>query len=323
MTLHRFTTAIALCGLLTAPLAAQAAYPDKPVSIIVPWAPGGTVDFIARQLAQKLSESLGQSFVVENRPGGAGTIGGGYVARSRPDGYTLMAIDGSYAVIPTVYKTLNWNAATDISGIDTLIQTPMVMVVPQNSPFASAKELIDYARANPGKLNYGSGGTGSTTHVAAALFAHAADISLTHIPYKGGGEAMLAVMSGTVDVLFTAPPSALPSVRGGKVKALGHSGSQPLAAQPDIRPISELGLPSYRMDNWFGLVAPKGVPADVIATLERAIQQALRDPTLRDQLRQQGAEVHSTSAKAFDTVIQRDIQQWQDLDKQTGFSANK
>ncbi|MDS1142460.1 tripartite tricarboxylate transporter substrate binding protein [Pusillimonas sp. SM2304] len=300
-----------------------AAYPSKPVSIVVPWAPGGTVDFVARQVAQKLTESMGQSFVVENRPGGAGTIGGGYVARSAPDGHTLMAVDGSYAIIPAVYKNLNWDPEKDLTGVSTMIKTPMVLVVPPTSQFKSVKELIDHAKSNPGVLNYGSGGSGSTTHVAAALFAHEAGIDLTHIPYKGGGEAMLAIMSGTVDLLFTASPSAMPGVRGGKARALGVSGTDPLSMGSDILPIRQQGLPSYHMDNWFGLLAPAGTPDDVIDALQKEIKQALADPKLQERLHEQGAEAYITTPDEFNDIIKKDMVRWIDLDKQVGIASGQ
>jgi tripartite-type tricarboxylate transporter receptor subunit TctC len=298
-------------------------YPSKPVSIIVPWAPGGTVDFVARQVAQKLTDSLGKSFVVENRPGGAGTIAGGQVARSEPDGHTLMAVDGSFAIIPAVYKDLNWSPEKDFTGINTMTRTPMVLVVPPTSPFQSVQELVDYAKKNPKKLNYGSGGTGSTVHVAAALLQHEAGIDLTHIPYKGGGEAMLAIMAGNVDLLLTAAPSALPGVRGGKARALGVSSKEALATEPSIPPISQAGVPTYHMDNWFGLLAPKGTPKEVVALLEKEVTKALTDPQLQERLRGQGADIYTTSSSEFNDLIRADIKRWVELDKQTGISTGK
>lgn len=303
-----------LGGLLLASLGtlaqAQAAWPEKPVRIVVPYAPGGTTDYAARQIAQKLTEQTRQSFFVENKAGASGTIGTDLVAKSAPDGYTLLTNDTTYAMLPSLFARLPWDHANGIVPVTTIAQTPVVLVVGANSPFKTLQELVGHAQKHPAQLNFGSGGAGSSTHLAAELFKREGKVFITHIPYKGAGDAMLGVMSGQVDLLITASPTAISQVKGGKVRALAVTGDKRLAGLPDVPTFKEAGLPSYTVTNWFGLAAPKGTPPEVVARLQGEVKKALADPALRERFAQQGAQPGGMSPADFAGFIRQETQIW-------------
>jgi tripartite-type tricarboxylate transporter receptor subunit TctC len=240
--------------------AALAQWPQQPVKIIVPYSPGGTVDFSARQIGQKLTEQLGKPFVVENKTGASGTIGMGAAAQAAPDGYTLLANDTSYAILPALFKTLPWDHASAFVPVTTILTTPVVLVVPSGSPFKTVQELVEYARKNPGKLNFGSGGNGSSTHLNAEVFKKEAKVDIAHIPYKGAGEAMTGVLSSQVDLLITASPTAMGQLKGGKIRALAVTGAKRPAAFAEVPTFAESGLPGYTITGWFGLAVPRARP---------------------------------------------------------------
>lgn len=300
---------------------AQTNWPAKPVRIVVPYAAGGTTDFAARKIAQKLSEQTGKTFFVENKAGGSGTIGTQEVARSNPDGYTLLANDTTYAMLPSLFAKLPWNHQTDLVPVTTIIQTPVVLIVPGSSKFKTARELIEYARANPGKLNFGSGGQGSSTHLSAELFKDESKVDITHVPYRGAGQAMQDLMAGQIDVLITAVPTALPQIKGGKVRGLAVTGEQRVPGLADVPTFKEAGMPGYKVVNWFGLAAPKGTPNDVIAKLHTEVKKALADPAMRESLIQQGAEPGGMPPKEFAAFLRQEIQTWNAVAKQAGVKA--
>lgn len=289
---------------------AQASWPDKPVRIVVPYAPGGTTDYAARQIAAKLSEATKKTFYVENKPGASGTIGTAFVAKSAPDGYTLLANDTTYSMLPSLFAKLPWDYDKDIVPVTTIAQTPVVLIVGASSPYKSLSDLIGHAQKNPDKLNFGSGGSGSSTHLAAEVFKKEAKAPIMHVPYKGAGEAMLGLISNQVDLLVTASPTAVPQIKGGKVRALAVTGEQRLASLPDVPTFKEAGLPSYGVNNWFGLAAPKGTPKDVIAKLHALVAKALEDKGLRDQFAQQGAQPGGISPEQFSDLMRRDAAMW-------------
>lgn len=296
-------------------------YPDRPVKIIVPYSAGGTADFSARQIAQKLTEQTKQSFFVENKVGASGTIATNYVAKSAPDGYTLLANDTTYAMLPSLFKTLPWDHANDLEPIAVITQTPVVLVVPENSPFKSLSSLIAFAKVNPGKLNYGSGGAGSSTHLSAEIFKQVAQIDASHVPYKGAGEAMLAVLSGQVDFIITAAPTAIPQLQGGKIKALAITGSKRLSAISSVPTFKEAGLPGYVVSNWFGLAAPKGTPTAIINKLAAEVKKGLADPDLKERLAKLGAEPGTVTPAEFKKFIQKETLAWGAAAKQAGLTA--
>ncbi len=298
--------------------AQQGAWPNQPVKIIVPYSPGGTVDFSARQIANKLSEQLGKPFIVENKVGASGTIGTTSVAKSAPDGYTLLANDTSYAMVPALFRTLPWDHANDIVPVTTILTTPVVLVVPAASPFKTGRELIDFAKKNPGKLNFGSGGLGSSTHLNAEMFRKEANIDISHIPYKGAGEAMTGIISNQVDMLITATPTAMGQIKGGKMRALAVTGTKRSAAFPDVPTFAEIGLAGYTVTGWFGLAVPKGTPPEVIAKLHAETVKALADPALRARLLDQGAEPGGMAPDAFGKFVREETARWGALAKAAG-----
>ena len=296
--------------------AQQPAWPSKPVRLVVPYSAGGTTDFAGRQIAQKLTEQLGQSFFVENKAGGSGTIGTQMVARAAPDGTTFLVNDTAYTMLPALFAKLPWDHDTDLVPVTTLLQTPVILVVPVASPFKTLQDLLAHARQQPGTLNFGSGGTGSSAHLQAELFNKEAGITLTHVPYKGAGEAMLGLVAGQVDMLISATPTAIPQIRGGKVRALAVTGGARLPVLPDVPTFAEAGVKGYAVMNWFGLAAPKGTPAPVIERMQKSVAQALADPALRERLAEQGAQPGGMESAEFAQLLRSETRQWSQAARQ-------
>lgn len=301
---------LALAGLAPAAWAQAPAWPDKPVRFIVPYSPGGTTDYAARQVAQRLGEQTGKSFIVENKAGASGLLGTQEVVRSTPDGSTFLVNDTTYAMLPSLFAKLPWDHKSDLIPVTTLVQTPVVLIVPAASPFKTAQELMAYARANPGKLNFGSGGPGSSTHLSAEVFKAEGKLFITHIPYRGAGAALADVMSGQIDLLITAAPTAVPPVKGGRVRALAVSGTQRVPALPGVPTFAEAGLPGYQVVNWFGLAAPKGTPRAIVERLHAEVQKALAEPRLREALAAQGAAPGGLAPAAFESFVQQEVALW-------------
>jgi tripartite-type tricarboxylate transporter receptor subunit TctC len=308
--------AAATLSLSGGPAAAQA---KPPVRVVVPWAAGGTVDFAARQLAQKLNEQTGRNYFVENKAGGSGTIGTAYVLKSPPDGTNLLFFEASYATLPAIFSKLAWDHEKDFAPVGAVIETPMALVVPVNSPFKTVQDLIDFAKKNPGKLNFGSGGVASTPHLTAEMFKNAAGIEIVHIPFKGGGDALLGVMAGSADMLFTAAPTALPHVKNGKVRLLGHSGTHAYPAMPGVPTVADAGkLKGFSFNNWYGLAFPKDTPADVVSQLNADVAKAFADPALRDRFVAQGAAIALSTPEAFGKMVRDESRRLTEASRQAG-----
>jgi tripartite-type tricarboxylate transporter receptor subunit TctC len=307
--------------LLPLSLYAQASYPEKPVRIVVPYAAGGTTDYAARQIAQKLTEQTKQSFFVENKTGASGTIATDLVAKAAPDGYTLLTNDTTYAMLPSLFAKLPWDHANGLVPVTTIAQTPVVLVVGAGSPFKTLQDLVTYAQKNPAKLNFGSGGAGSSTHLSAELFKKEGKLFITHIPYKGAGDAMLGVMSGQVDLLITASPTAIAQLKGGKIRALAITGDKRLASLPEVPTFKEAGLSGYTVTNWFGLAAPKGTPPAVVNRLQAEVKKALDDAGLRERFAQQGALPGGISSGDFAAFIKQETVVWGNISKLAGVKA--
>jgi tripartite-type tricarboxylate transporter receptor subunit TctC len=287
----------ALC-LLTAVLGASfahaetPAYPTRPVKLVVAWSPGGATDILARIVAVELGKQLGQTLVIENRPGANGTIGQTQVATSAPDGYTLiLATNSTYAIADHLYKSLPYKLDRDFAPISLLAASPLIMAVRPSLEVKGVSDLIDMARKQPGKLNFASGGNGSTSHLAAELFMALSKTAMTHVPYKGGAPATNAVVAGEVDVAFLDLGVAIPFIEAGTIKAIGVTGAARSPLLPNIPAISEAGIPQFEATTNFALFAPTGTPKPVIDKLHGAVRGALAEPELRDKLRRQGVEV--------------------------------
>lgn len=289
---------------------AQTTWPDKPVKLVVPYAPGGTTDYAARQIAQMLTVQTGKSFFVENKAGASGTIGTDMVAKSAPDGGTFQINDTTYAMLPHLFKKLPWDHGKDLIPVTIIAQTPLVLVVASNSKYKTVQELVDFAKKNPGKLNYGSGGVGSSTHLGGELFRDAARIDVTHVPFKGAGEAMLNVVSGSVDFLVTAAPTAIPQVNGGKIRALVVTSPKRIVSLPAVPTTAEAGLKDFNASNWFGIAAPKGTSQPVIDKLHAEVKKALANADLGKRFADQGAEPSGISPADFQAFVKAETERW-------------
>ncbi|WP_416052171.1 Bug family tripartite tricarboxylate transporter substrate binding protein [Cupriavidus basilensis] len=319
---HRLCASLALATLSVATTYAHGGtWPDKPVRIVVPYTAGGTTDFVARQVAQKLTESTGKSFFVENKPGASGTIGTLQVARSAPDGYTLLANDTTYTMLPSLFKALPWDYNNDLVPVTTIAQTPVILIVPASSKFKTLQELIDFARQNPGKLNFGSGGAGSSTHLSAEVFKKDARISITHIPYKGAGDALMGLIGNNVDILITATPTAVPQIKGGKARALAVTGAARVPALPDVPTFAEAGLKDYKVINWFGLAAPKGTPPALVAKLQAEVHKSVNSPEVKERLASMGAQPGGIAPADFARRIKDDTALWSQVAKSADVKA--
>lgn len=317
--MHPLRFLVTACVLLAAPaLSTAQTWPDKSVRLVVPYAPGGTTDFSARLVAEALTQQTGKSFFVENKAGASGTIGTSQVAKSAPDGGTFLVNDTTYAMLPSLFAKLPWDHANDLVPVTTLAVTPVVLVVAANSPFKTAQELLDFARKNPGKLNFGSGGNGSSTHLSAEVLKKEGKLFITHIPYKGAGDAMVALMGNQVDIVITAAPTAVPQVQGGRVRALAITGDKPLPSLPNVPTFNEVGLPGYTVTNWFGLAAPKGTPKDVVERLQTEVKKALANPKVAERLAAMGARPGGLSSAEFASFVQRETRLWTEVSKAAG-----
>ncbi|BFO55462.1 MULTISPECIES: Bug family tripartite tricarboxylate transporter substrate binding protein [Comamonadaceae] len=312
MTRMTFPLAAALVLACTAMgVQAQQAYPDKPVKIVVPYPPGGAVDQVTRRIAQKLTEQTGQSFFVENKAGATGTIGAAQVARSPGDGYTLMANDTTYSILPQVFRKLPWDHAQDLVPVAGFNFAPTAVVVAAGSPFKTLGEMVAYSQAHPGKLNYGTGGAGTMPHFATAALEGASGLKATHVPFKGAGEATMALLSGTIDFQIASTPGVMGQVRGGKVRLLAVSGDQRLKALPDVPTFAQAGVPGYKVVNFTGLWAPRGTPGPVLEKLRSEIATAMASSDVQAFADDLGAVPRVVSGKAFSDKLQADGQLWE------------
>jgi len=293
--------AMVCAGLVPAAPAAAQAYPTKPIRLVVPYTAGGSSDFVGRQMAQKMSEGLGQSVVVENKPGVAGITGTEIVARSAPDGYTLALVGmTTHASNAWLYKKLPYDPIKDFAPVSVAIVSPLVLVVNPEVPAKNVQELIAYAKANPGKVNYGSAGVGNTLHLAGELFKSRANIDITHVPYKGASAAMGDLLGGRIQMMIDLVQTPLPNIQAGKLRALGTTGAERVALLPDVPTIAEQGLPGFQFATWIGIAAPAGTPKPIVDRLHAEMVKAVAMPDLQAAFAKQGMQVApSASPEAF------------------------
>lgn len=288
-------------------------YPSKPVRLIVPFPAGGATDLFARSLSQKLGEKLGQSLVVENRPGAGGTLGSDLAAKATPDGYTLLlSTSSTHSIGPNLNPRMPYDAVKDFTPISQVGNAPSIMLVPNSSPAKTVKEWIDYAKKNPGRLNYASSGNGTIVQLSAELFKAQADVFVVHIPYKGTALAIPDLVSGKVDVLFDSLPTGMPHVRDGRLRALGVTTLKPTALAPGIPPIADV-LPGYESNTWFGIFGPKGLPAEVVTRVNTAANQVLQDPEVVDKLQRLGIEAVGGTPAQFTAMLAKESAKWKKI----------
>jgi tripartite-type tricarboxylate transporter receptor subunit TctC len=299
-----------LCAVaLMASSFAQASYPDKPIRIIVTFVAGGGADVLARYMAKEMTEVLGQPVVVENRTGAGGLIGVEAGLAAPPDGYTLTLISSSYTVNPSLYK-LKFDPLQDVTPIVRVSAGPMLAVTSPKSGIKTVAELIAAAKKSPGVINFASSGQGSVIHLANELFNQRAEIKMTHIPYKGGGNALVDLMANQVDLYFAATASALPHVRTGKINAVAVTTPNRIQALPNVPTIAESGFPGYEATLWYGLIGPKGMPEDIVQKLNVVVNDILKKPAAREKIQADGAEPAGGSSVEFRDTIGREIKIW-------------
>ncbi len=296
------------------------AWPSRPVRIIVPFAPAGTTDIVARLMAQWLSERLGQQFVIENRPGGAGNPGIEAVVHAPPDGYTLLSVNVTAAINATLFDRLSYNFLRDIASVANMIRVANVLVVNPSFPAKTVPELIAYAKADPGKITLASAGIGSSNHLAGELFKAMAGISLTHVPYRGGGPAIADLLGGQVDVTFAVLPTAIGYIKAGKLRALAVTSATRQDVLPDVPPVAEF-LTGYEATDWYGLFAPKNTSDEIIRKLNNEINAALADPKMKGRLTDLGGTVAPGSPANLEKLVADDTEKWSKVIRTAGIKV--
>ena len=295
-------------------------FPAKPVRIVVGVPAGGSIDLVARHVGQKLGESLGQTFLIDNRPGAAGIIGTEHVAKSAPDGYTLaMSPTAFISSHPSTFAKLPYDPLRDLVPVIKVVIQPSVLVVPPSAPYRSVADLVDFAKANPGKLNYGSGGDGSPHHMSGVMFSGSTNTKMVHVPYKGGAPAMQDLLGGRVDLIFAPVPEALPHIKGGKLRALAVLSDKRTAVLQDIPTMQEAGHSGLELDTWIGLLAPAGTPRDIVAKLNGAVQAALGGD-LRERFAEVGLSAAGGTPDQFAATIRDDMATYARLVKASGMA---
>ena len=294
-------------------------FPSKPIRVIIPYGAGGTSDILARSLQPRMQESLGQAFLVENKPGANGNVGAEFVARSAPDGYTVLLADiGALAISPSVYPKLPFDPAKDFAPVVMISYSPHVLAVHPSVPVSSVKELVAYAKANPGKMNFAVSGVGGAPHLAGIEFAARTGVQWTYIPYKGGAPAVADVIAGQANVIFNGMLATWPSVKGGKLKGIAISAAQRVASAPDTPTVAESGLPGFETGSFQGVVAAAGTPREIVARLNSEFSRALNTAEMKERLAQQGTEVRTGTPEQFGEFIRSEMARWAKVVKDSG-----
>jgi tripartite-type tricarboxylate transporter receptor subunit TctC len=296
-------------------------YPTKPIRLLVPFAPGGGTDIVARALAQKLTESFKQSVVVDNRAGGGGTLGAETAVRAAPDGYTMIMVSGSYSTNAALYK-LPYDPVTDITAIALIGETGFLVSLHPTVPIKTVKELIDYAKSNPQKLNYGSTGTGGITHLASELFNMMAGTKMTHVPYKGTGPAMNDLLGGQIQLMFGAMPAMVPQVKTNRLRGIAVTTTKRNNAVPDVPTIAE-SLPGYEAVLWYAAWGPRGLPRDIVALWNSEINRIVHTQEMKDRMAGEGLEPAGGPPERFREILQRDVAKWTRVVQTAGVKADR
>ena len=309
MTLSRLLALALLCIAAAAP-ARAADYPTRPVKWVVPYPPAGTTDVLARIVAQWLTEKLGQPFVIENKPGAGNNLGTEMVVKAPPDGYTMLLVNPANGINATLYKELSFNVIRDIAPVAGLVRTPNVMEVTPSFPAKTVAEFIAYCKANPGKINMASSGSGTSVHLSGELFKSLTGCQMLHVPYKGAGPALTDLMGGQVDVIFDNLPSSIGHIKSGKIRALAVTSAERDPSLPDVPTVAET-VPGYEATAWFGIGMPKGTPKDVVEKINAEVNRALVDPKMRARLAELGGKPIAGSPEDFGKVIAAETAKWE------------
>jgi tripartite-type tricarboxylate transporter receptor subunit TctC len=308
--LPRLFAASLLCLAAAGQFAQAADYPTRPVKWVVPYPPAGTTDVLARIVAQWLTEKLGQPFVIENKPGAGNNLGTEAVVKAAPDGYTMLLVNPAHGINATLYKELSFNVIRDIAPVAGIVRTPNVMEVTPSFPAKTVAEFIAYCKANPGKINMASSGSGTSVHLSGELFKSMTGCQMLHVPYKGAGPALTDLMGGQVDVIFDNLPSSIGHIKGGKIRALAVTSAERDPSLPDVPTVAET-VPGYEATAWFGIGMPKGTPKDVIEKVNAEVNRALADPKMRPRLAELGGKPIAGTPEDFGKVIAAETAKWE------------
>ena len=317
-----FGLAVATSAVLSSPVLGQAQYPSKPVRLIVPYPPGGGTDTMARTLGLKLSEMLGQQVIVDNRPGGGANIGAELAAKSPPDGYTLLMCTIAHATAGSLYRKLGYDVLRDFTPVSLLATTPHILVIHPSVPVKSVKGLLALAKARPNELVYSSSGSGTPAHLAGELFKHMAGVSMVHVPYKGGGPSVVALLSGEVALAFATTPSVINHVKAGRLRAVAVTTARRSVATPELPTISELGLAGYDVGSWYGLLAPAGTQKDIVARINAESHKALRLPDVKQRMDASGFEALTSTPEEYGAFLRGEVDKWAKVVKAAGIRAD-
>jgi tripartite-type tricarboxylate transporter receptor subunit TctC len=321
MTFRRFALAAAFAG--TVLTASAQSFPTKPITLVVPVAPGGILDAVARMIGPDMSKDLGQPIVVDNKPGASGNIGASYVAKSPPDGYTLLVGYNMFHVgNPSMFKDLSWDPIRDFASVAMVAVSPHVIAVNPSVPVKTLKELVDLAKAQPGKLNYASPGSGSVPHVGMELFKQQTGIDIVHVPYKGAGPMMTDVVGGTVQATIATPTSIIGFVQSGRVRPLAIAAKSRSPLMPDVPTTAEAGYPNFELEACIALFAPAGTPPDVIAKLSHATEKALQSPAVIERARTSGMTIRYMTPQQLDATVKTDLQYWSKVIRDANIKAD-
>lgn len=313
--------ALSLCAFTTA-YAQDASYPNKPITLIVSASPGGTTDLAARMIAEPLGKALGQTIVVENKPGAAGSIAAQQLLKSKTDGYTLLLQYSGFQVITPSINQVNWDPVKDFAPVANVLSAPQVMVVKKDLPVSNLKEFIDYAKQNPGKLNYASSGNGSLQHVTTELLNQMAGIQTVHVPYGGTGPALTDLIGGVVDFTITTPPPLLPHIKAGAIKPLVTTSNNKLKSLPDLATAGEAGLPDLLVSSWFAMYAPAGTPDEVVNKLSGEIEKIMATPEYQEKAENLGATAEYMNPKQLGEYTQKELDRWKKVIDSAKITAN-
>jgi tripartite-type tricarboxylate transporter receptor subunit TctC len=285
-------------------------YPVKPIRLVLAFPPGGSTDIVARVVGQKITEAWGQQMIIDNRPGAVGNVAAEYVARAAPDGYTLFQVNVSNAISASLFPKLNYSLVNDFAPVTQMATTPYVLLVHPSVPAKSVRDLLNIAKARPGQLNYASAGAGSATHLSGELLKSMAGVNIVHVPYKGTGAALTAVMSGEVDFYLAAVPAAVPYAKSGRLRALGVTSAKRASLMPDVATIAENGLPGFDTSTWHGVLAPAATPKEIVQQLSTEMMRILSLPDAREKLISQGLEPVGDTPEQFGAFIKAEIAKW-------------
>ncbi|ARP86681.1 Bug family tripartite tricarboxylate transporter substrate binding protein [Bordetella genomosp. 9] len=299
-----------LAALAGSPATAAGAYPDKPVTLLIPYPPGGSADMLARPLSAILQARWGQPLVLEYKAGAGGTIATSQLARSKPDGYTLIMVLAAHAINPSLYAKLPYDTRKDFAPVSLVATLPMLVSAPLSTPANNMSEVVAYAKSHPGELTFASAGPGNTSHLAGEMFKSATGINMLHVPYKGSGPAVVALLGGEVSMMFDSFSTSYPQVQSGKLKALAVTGEKRSPLLPNVPTVAESAVPGFVVNGWYGVLAPAGTPAAIVDKLSADIAQALKDPALNRQLAAAGYEPVGSTPKEFAQYIDRELDRW-------------